>query len=197
MTTSHDTNHSTGMQLYNRTNRRLYLNASERERFLKAACLRPPHIQAFALTLFHTGCRLSEARELTSHAIQEAEQVIAIRSLKKRDKYHIREIPVPTTLIDTLIQLATRTPQNNALLWNVDRITAYRWIKKIMHGADITGPQASPKGLRHGFGIHAIASGVQLHMLQKWMGHASIKTTAIYANAVGKEEREIASRMWV
>lgn len=65
-----------------------------------------------------------------------------------------------------------------------------------MHQANITGPQACPKGLRHGYGIHAVQSGVQLNMLQKWMGHASMSTTAIYANAVGEEELEIARRMW-
>ena len=37
---------------------------------------------------------------------------------------------------------------------------------------------------------------VPLNMLKKWMGHASIETTAIYADAVGKEEQEIAARMW-
>jgi site-specific recombinase XerD len=65
-----------------------------------------------------------------------------------------------------------------------------------MERAEIVGPQASPKGLRHGYGIHAVRSGVQLHMLQKWMGHASMTTTAIYVNAVGDEELEIADRMW-
>lgn len=65
-----------------------------------------------------------------------------------------------------------------------------------MREAEITGPQASPKGIRHGYGIHAIKSGIQLNMLQKWMGHTSIKTTAIYANAVGVEELELAERMW-
>jgi len=60
----------------------------------------------------------------------------------------------------------------------------------------ITGPQATAKGLRHGYGIHAVRSGVQLHMLQKWMGHANMVTTAIYANAIGSEELEIADRMW-
>jgi site-specific recombinase XerD len=33
-------------------------------------------------------------------------------------------------------------------------------------------------------------------MLQKWMGHADIRTTAIYANAVGAEELELAGKMW-
>ena len=65
-----------------------------------------------------------------------------------------------------------------------------------MAQAGIVGLQVTPKGLRHGFGIHAIASGVPLNMVQKWMGHADIKTTAIYTNAVGLEERELAERMW-
>lgn len=34
---------------------------------------------------------------------------------------------------------------------------------------------------------------VPLNMLRKWMGHASIETTAIYANAVGAEEQQIAA----
>ena len=53
-----------------------------------------------------------------------------------------------------------------------------------------------PKGLRHGYGVHAISRGVQLNMLSKWMGHASLEVTAIYANALGEEQRSIAARMW-
>jgi site-specific recombinase XerD len=40
------------------------------------------------------------------------------------------------------------------------------------------------------------ANGVPLHMVQKWTGHAQLSTTAIYADAVGKEEQDIAARMW-
>ena len=194
MTTQNDQQHNT-MRLYSRTNRRLYLNASERARFLQACGNQPANKRAFALTLFYTGCRLSEARELTSDAIQMAEHIISIRSLKKRSQHHIREIPVPTLLTDELRRLQSGMSENERI-WNIDRITAYRWIKTIMHDASVAGPQASPKGLRHAYGINAMSCGIQLHMLQKWMGHASIKTTAIYANAVGEEEKAIAQRMW-
>lgn len=44
--------------------------------------------------------------------------------------------------------------------------------------------------------VHVISSGVPLNMLQKWMGHADIATTVIYANALGPEEQPIAERMW-
>jgi site-specific recombinase XerD len=66
-----------------------------------------------------------------------------------------------------------------------------------MADAGIHGAQACPKGLRHGYGIHAIQSGVPVTLLQKWLGHASLSTTAIYTNALGAEELYIAERMWV
>jgi len=50
------------------------------------------------------------------------------------------------------------------------------------------GPHRCPKGLRHGYGVHAISHGVPLNMLRKWMGHASMEIMAIYANALGAED---------
>ena len=58
------------------------------------------------------------------------------------------------------------------------------------------GIHATPKGLRHGFGIHAVRSGVPLNLIQRWLGHASMTTTAIYLQAMGAEEHDIAVRMW-
>ncbi|MEP0962958.1 MAG: site-specific integrase [Roseobacter sp.] len=70
-------------------------------------------------------------------------------------------------------------------------------VTRIMINAGIAdAPYRSPKGLRHGFGVNAVVSGVPLHMLQKWMGHAQLSTTQIYADPMGKEEQDIASRMW-
>jgi site-specific recombinase XerD len=206
MDTTHNINTS-HMRLYNQENERLYLNAEERARFIDAANDQPAHIRIFCLTLLYTGCRLSEARELGTRSLQAGEQRIAVRSLKKRDQHHIREIPIPPALCQSLSErakhLGHRQNQNNtAWLWQsadgdmIDRITAYRWVKTVMAAAHITGPQACPKGLRHAYAIHAIRCGIQLNMLQKWMGHADIETTAIYANAVGAEELEIAGRMW-
>jgi integrase len=33
-------------------------------------------------------------------------------------------------------------------------------------------------------------------MVQKWLGHTQLTTTAIYADATGPEAKQIASRMW-
>lgn len=82
-------------------------------------------------------------------------------------------------------------------LWGFSRTTAWRTVKYVMDSAGIEdGPYKSPKALRHGFGINAILCGVPVTKLQRWMGHAKLETTAIYVDAVGAEERDIAARMW-
>ena len=48
----------------------------------------------------------------------------------------------------------------------------------------------------YSFGVNATVLGVPLNMLSKWMRHSDIKTMAIYANAIGKEEQDIVARMW-
>ncbi|MCP3385937.1 tyrosine-type recombinase/integrase [Bradyrhizobium sp. CCGUVB4N] len=55
---------------------------------------------------------------------------------------------------------------------------------------------AVPKGLRHSFGVAAFRANIPPHLVQRWLGHASLETTAIYADVSGREEREFAARMW-
>ena len=38
--------------------------------------------------------------------------------------------------------------------------------------------------------------GIPLNLVLRWLGHAPLSTTAIYAYAVGEEERHIAARLW-
>jgi site-specific recombinase XerD len=52
-----------------------------------------------------------------------------------------------------------------------------------------------PKGLRHGFGVNTVQSYVPPHLVQRWLGHASLRTTAIYADVIGPDERGFAERM--
>ncbi len=75
-------------------------------------------------------------------------------------------------------------------------MTGWRAVQGVMVAARLEGPHASPKGLRHGFGVAAVTAGIPLNLVQKWLGHAQLTTTAIYADAVGAEEKDIAQRMW-
>lgn len=192
-----------GMRLYDRRNQRLYINATERMRFLAASNDVDPMIRSFCMTLAFTGCRLSEAIELTPASIQVSHRLITFRTLKKRRAHVMREVPIPQCLADELEAAHAISAQasSSVPLWaprgrRLYRSQAYRWVKNVMAQAGIEGVQATPKGLRHGFGVHAIRRGVQLNMLSKWMGHASLETTAIYATALGAEELEISDRMW-
>lgn len=184
--------------LYSSAGQRKYLNETERTRFIAAALECPrPELRTFCLVLAYTGCRISEALEVIAARIERAESSIALRSLKKRKKQLvIRQVPIPRDLIEQIE--AVHDLSNPAKrLWPWSRSRAWQLVKIVMHQAGIApGLHASPKGLRHGFGVHAIRNGIPLNLVQRWMGHASMTTTAIYLQVVGSEERELAQRMW-
>lgn len=175
---------------------RKYLTSSELDAFLGAAEKRPLQIQAFCLMLYHSGCRISEALALTAEQIDFDQKVVVVQSLKKRKKTHFRSIPLPDNYLEILKILVSDARAPNERLWPWARMTAYRYVRSAMLAAGVVGEQASPKGLRHGFAIRAIQQKVPLPLVQRWLGHADLKTTAIYTHAVGPEEREIAARMW-
>jgi integrase/recombinase XerD len=196
----------TTAQLYDPEGRRLYLTAAERDAFLEAATKADRPIRTLCSVLYYTGCRISEALALTPRRIDFNDQTLIINTLKKRRKQVYRPIPVPNTLLDDLdlvhgIREAIKrhkTDKLDAPLWSVSRVTAWRRVTAVMSAAGIPdGPHRCPKGLRHGFAIHALSKNVPLNMVSKWMGHAQMETTAIYANAVGEEQQSIAARMWV
>lgn len=200
---SGDSGHAGGMQLYDAQGRRKYLTAEERRGFLAAAEKATRQVRTLCLVLAFTGCRITEALELTAQRIDIEAGAIVFESLKKRRKGVYRAVPVPPAVIDALDLVhglrearKGRDGGKGARLWNFSRTSAWRYVAAVLDQAGIKGPQASPKGLRHGFGVQAVSSGVPLNMVQKWLGHAQLSTTAIYADAVGAEEQSIMQRMW-
>lgn len=197
------------MALYDLKGNRLYLNAEERAAFLAAARKKPARDRTLCETLHYTGCRPSELIEITPARIDLSSGTVTIRTLKKRkdrsgaQKTVYRAVPVPPDYLDTLntahgIREAQKSRKLAHLpIWRLSRVRVWQIVKGIMVEAEVPdAPHRSPKGLRHGFGINAVVNGIPLHMLQKWMGHAQLSTTTIYANAVGKEENDIAAQMW-
>ncbi len=61
-----------------------------------------------------------------------------------------------------------------------------------MADAGVNGIQATPKAC----GTHSASTPSPLNPVQKWLGQAQLQTTAIHANAVGEEERNVAEAMW-
>ncbi|SRR5579862_1968814 len=181
------------MDIYDRQGRRKYLTGAERRRFRAHAETLAARERTFCLMLYFTGARISEALELSPERIDTAVGVIVLRSLKRRKKLVFRAIPLPRPYLQELKALAS--PRRDRL-WPFSRKTGYRIVCKAMRAVKIFGVHACPKGLRHGFGMACAEQNIPLPTISKWMGHSSIKTTSIYLNAVGREERRYAKRIW-
>jgi site-specific recombinase XerD len=187
--------------LYDRHGARKYLSRAERQRALAVMPALPADKALFALTLAWTGARVSEVLALSASSFELDSGVVAIRTLKRR-RAVVREVPVPLPLMTTLdrhfgLRQRQRDPAMAAArLWPMCRATAWRLIASVMRRAGVAGRQACPRGLRHSFGIGTLQAGVPLNLVQRWLGHARISTTAIYADACGPEEAAFAERFW-
>lgn len=190
--------------LYDRRGHRKYLNSEERAAFLKASEKASREVRTLCYLLAYAGCRISEALALTADRIDLNEEAVIFETLKKRRAGIYRAVPIPGDVLNVMDLVhgirdaqAGRDGGRAHRLWPWSRMTAWRRVREVMTAANIRGPHATPKGLRHGFGIAAVGAGIPLNLVQRWLGHAQLSTTAIYADATGAEEHDIARRMWV
>lgn len=116
-------------------------------------------MRTFALTLAYSGCRISEALELTLEHVDLSAKSLRLRTLKQRNQTTYRSVPLPDHHLDALelvhrIRKQQKTKNGGkAKLWSWGRIQATKHIWAVMQAAGIEGDRASPKGLRHGFGV--------------------------------------------
>lgn len=141
--------------------------------------------------LAYGGCRISEALALTADRVDLSDEVIIVETLKKRVSSVYRAVPLPADIFETLDLVhgfrdaqRRRGGGRKQRLWPYTRMTGWRHVKEVMAAAGVSGPHATPKGLRHGFGVPAVMAGVPLNRVQKWLGHAQLQTTAIYADVM-------------
>jgi integrase/recombinase XerD len=122
--------------------------------------------------------------------------------LKRRKRGIVRQVPLPRDTLRDLnrffkLRVIQRDPELAVeRLWRWSRTTAWRRVKEIMAAAGISCAPAMPRGLRHSFGVNAFQSNVPPHLVQRWLGHASLRTSSIYGDVMGPEERAFAERMW-
>lgn len=190
-----------GFGLYDSSGHRKYLTLGEGRRYLDASRLLPSREAAFCRTLLWTGCRISEALEVGGDRLDSEGGRVVIRSLKRHHRGQtsanapalFRLVPVPQTLMEELLHL---TEGKSDMLWPWSRQAGWRLVKSVMDEAGISGVHACPKGLRHHFGLMAVAAGVPPSLIMKWMGHAKLETTMIYLDVMDTEELAFADRMW-
>jgi site-specific recombinase XerD len=190
------------LSLYSQTGERKYLNRAERRRALDVMARMELERALFSLLLAWTGGRVSEVLAVRANSFQLDRNVVALRTLKRR-RHHVREIPISPGLMQALdrhfdLAARQRDPDHaNQRLWSwSSRVTTWRFIRGALLEAGVVGRLACPRGLRHGFAVTALQAGVPLNLVQRWLGHSRISTTAIYSNVSGDEEATLAARLW-
>ena len=190
--------------LFNKQGERLFLNEEERSAFIRTADSAKDTVRTFCNVLHYTGCNFTEAMNLTPRSIDCARRVIVFQG------HHVsRAVPVPDLLIDLLdevhgVRRAQTGLQADERMWPHTRMTLFNKVTPVIAEAGITGgPHATPKGIRHGYFVHAIRRRILLTRLQRWMGHSEIDYTAAHVADLMRhapeligDERADAERMW-
>ena len=179
-------------ELFTFEGKRKYLTAEEQGRFISAANAHErAEVRTLCLTLAYTGCRISEALALTADRVDLSDKSITYQTLKQRGKVKYRSVPCRDALMDALelvhrVRKAKKTKRQAQLpLWSWGRTQATKHIWAVMDDAGIKGDHASPKGLRHGFGVRMAMQTRNPRLVQKLLGHTNLETTAIYMDLVG------------
>jgi integrase/recombinase XerD len=162
------------MSLYGPSGGRKYLNAAERRRFIKAANRAEPSTRLFCLVLGWSG----EVLALTPAAIDIERGAASIKTLKRRKRGVVRQVPLPRPLLAQLdrtfrIRRSQRDPDLAIGAFGTGAARPRR------DGSRRSWPQPAspvPKGLRHGFGVNAFQSSAPPHLVQRWLGHATLRT---------------------
>jgi integrase/recombinase XerD len=160
--------------------------------------IRLPHYRVCLSTIYTCGLRLLEGVQLQVAQIDSRRMQLHIQAGKgNKDRY----VPLPPRTL-TLLRAHWLTHRNPVWLFpaggpaGCERSTASvpmcaRGLQHAFHAAvqelGLTKP-ASIHTLRHSWATHLLESGVNLRLIQVWLGHASPTTTAIYTHLTRKAE---------
>jgi site-specific recombinase XerD len=139
--------------------------------------------RAIVELMYSSGVRLAECVELVPADIQRNNLLLRVRRGKgEKERYTI----ISTRALETL-GAYYRAARPRKYLFEGRGAQQYgrRSIGKIVSdGAKRAGiaKRVSPHTLRHTFATHLLESGVSLRVIQKLLGHRSIKTTTIYTH---------------
>ena len=157
------------------------LSREEVMRVIDAAA-NPKH-RAILLTIYAAGLRLSEARRLKVSDIDSGRMTLRIEQAKgAKDRYALLS---PKLLLELRRYWAAYRPKEwlfpsarDPQLPLAD-ITVQRIFYRARDRAGIT-KHCGIHGLRHAFATHMLEGGVNVHIIQRLMGHRDLATTTRY-----------------
>jgi site-specific recombinase XerD len=172
---------------------------SELEAILSAPS--QPRDRAFLMTVYACGLRVSEARDLKTSDIDRARMQLRVRNGKGAKG---RVLPLSKRLLKELVdywraQRQAKAGHDSPWLFLGQRAGEPISIgsAQMIYNRAVEKSGVRRKGgihvLRHSFATHLVESGVELPAVQRLMGHARLKTTAIYLHVTECRLAEVRS----
>jgi integrase/recombinase XerD len=149
-----------------------------------------PHNRAFFWTVYSLGLRLDEGRHLQPGDLDSARMLVHIhRGKGARDRY----VPLPTRTLNVLrewyathrnptwIFPASGRGQKDRSIATVPigRSSVQNVIRRVVRQLAIK-KRVSMHTLRHSYATHLLEAGVNLRLIQNYLGHRSLRTTTLY-----------------
>jgi integrase/recombinase XerD len=162
-------------------------------------CLRLPRYRVCISTIYSCGLRLQEGTHLQVADIDSARQMIHVRHGKgAKDRY----VPLPERTLGLLRQYwkQHRNPRllfpaegrNHSPLAKATEPMSKRSVQQAFRAAlkaSRLNKRASVHTLRHSWATHLLEAGVNLRLIQEWLGHSSPATTSVYTHLTVKAEQ--------
>lgn len=140
---------------------------------------------ALLALVYGSGLRVSEAVRLRAEHIDSQKMLVRIHQSKgRKDRYTI----LSKSSLELLRDYWRSCQPTRWLFFATDKNkpmpaeTAQKIYYRAKQKAGITKGRGIHT-LRHCFATHALEQGIQLFILKRWLGHASIKTTCMYLHA--------------
>jgi len=159
-----------------------------------------PRNRAFLTTVYSCGLRLKEALHLQVSDIDSNRMMIHIHQGKgSKDRY----VPLPQTTLE-ILRKHWATHKNPRLIfpsrgiydkgWDSDNpisvSTVQAALRQAVRAAGIQKRGVSVHTLRHSYATHLLESGVNLRVIQRYLGHSCLDTTMIYLHMTSKGQED-------
>jgi integrase/recombinase XerD len=169
-------------------------------------CVRTPHNRAFLSTVYACGLRLQEAQHLEISDIDSQRKMIHVhRGKGAKDRF----VPLPESTLQCLRRhwVTHRHPRllfpalgrgrNQAAQANtpMPKASVQGAFRQAKGEAGIQKRDVSVHTLRHSYATHLLEAGVNLRVIQQYLGHAQLETTMVYLHLTRKGQEDAYTRI--